>query len=138
MTWSDIPWRPSARMLRQFAGLWIAFFASLAYLNGVLRGNADLALVFAALVVAVGPLGLVWPRAIRPVFVGWMILAFPIGWTVSHLVMAVLYYGVFTPVGLCCRLWGRDVLGRRYPPDQATYWMPITPTTGSGSYFRQF
>jgi hypothetical protein len=125
-------------MLRQFAGLWIIFFASLAYVNGALRANTSLALTFAALAVTIGPLGLILPRAIRPVFVGWMLLAFPIGWTVSHLLLAVLYYGVFTPVGLFFRLSGRDALEQCYRPDQATYWVPLERSDDAVRYFQPF
>jgi hypothetical protein len=138
MTWSDLPWRPSERTLRQFAGLWITFFAFLAYVNGALRGNSGLALTFAALAVTIGPLGLIRPRTLRPVFVGWMLLAFPIGWSVSHLLLAVLYYGVFTPVGLFFRLKGRDALDRCYRPDRATYWVPLVPSESADAYFQPF
>ena len=60
----------------------------------------------------IGLLGLLWPRVIRPVYVGWMVLAFPIGWTVSQAMLAVMFYGLFTPIGLLFRLIGRDPLHR--------------------------
>src|SRR5687768_8935989 len=104
MRWSDIPFDPSPRMLRQFAGLWIVFFGGLACWHGFVRGNTTVALVLGALAVTLGPLGLVLPRALRPVFVGWMILVLPIGWVVSHVLLAVLFYGLFTPLALVFRL----------------------------------
>ena len=39
-----------------------------------------------------------------------MVLAFPIGWTVSQVILAVMFYGLFTPIGLVFRLIGRDPL----------------------------
>jgi hypothetical protein len=138
MQWSDIPFKPAPRTLRQFAGLWILFFGGLACWHGLWRANQGLALLFAALAVAVGPLGLVKPEAIRWVFVGWMVLAFPIGWAVSRVVLGVLFYGVFTPIGLVFRLLGRDPLDRRPRPDQPTYWAPKPAAAGARSYFQQF
>ena len=41
-------------------------------------------------------------------FLGWMYAAFPIGWTISHLLLLAVYYFVLTPVGLALRLTGRD------------------------------
>ena len=40
-------------------------------------------MVLWGLAVVIGGVGLVAPAAIKPVFVAWTVLAFPIGWTVS-------------------------------------------------------
>jgi hypothetical protein len=138
MQWSDISFAPRSRTLRQFAGLWLLCFAGLACWEGFRKDNPTAALVFAALALTVGPLGLLWPQAVRPLFVGWMVLAFPIGWTVSQVLLALLFYVVFTPVGLVLKLVGRDSLCRRYRPDKDTYWAPKTAPSDARSYFRQF
>jgi hypothetical protein len=75
---------------------------------------------------------------VSPVFTGWMILAFPIGWTVSRLTAALLFYGLFTPLGLFFRLTGRDVLTRRHRPDRSTYWQPKPVASDVRRYFHQF
>ena len=41
-----------------------------------------------------------------------MVLAFPIGWTVSQVILLLMFYGLFTPIGLVFRLIGRDPLHR--------------------------
>jgi hypothetical protein len=138
MLWSDMPWSPSSRMLRQFAGLWIVFFAGLGAYQTCLREHTALGLALLGLAITVGPLGLLYPAAIRPIFVGWMVLAFPIGWVVSHVVLACLYFGLFTPVALYFRLIGRDVLCRGHRPGQASYWAARPAVTDMRSYFRQF
>lgn len=138
MRWSDIPFSPPERMLRQFAGLWLAFFGGLALWQGLAQGRAGLGLGLAALALAVGVLGLVRPRAIRPVFVGWMVLAFPIGWLISHTLLAVVFFGLFAPLGLAFRLFGRDVLALRPRADLATYWQPKPAPADVRRYFRQF
>ena len=50
-------------------------------------------------VVSIGVLGLVWPRAVRELFIGLTILTLPIGWAVSHLLLAVLS---FCSIALVC------------------------------------
>ena len=138
MIWSDIPWTPAPRLLRQFAGLWLLFFSGLASVEGFGRDHVGLAILFAVLAATIGPLGLLYPPAIRWLFVGWMVLVFPIGWVVSHVLLACLFYGIFTPLGLWFRLVGRDVLCRRPRPEQPTYWTPKAMATDSRSYLRQF
>jgi hypothetical protein len=137
MRWSDIPFRPTNRTLRQFAGLWLVIFGSAAAWQAW-EGRDTAALVLAALAVTVGPLGLAWPRLLRPVFVGWMVLAWPVGWVVSRLVLACLFYGLFTPLGLLFRALGRDVLALRRRPGQTTYWAPKPMPADPRRYLRQF
>jgi hypothetical protein len=138
MNWSDLPLAPSSRTLRQFAALWIVFFTGLAYGRGSFLSNRPLAYGLAGLAIAIGLAGLARPRLIRPIFVVWMIVAFPIGWIVSRLLLACLFYGVFLPVGLCFRLFGRDLLNRRYDPNKETYWTRKPYATDLAGYFRQF
>jgi Saxitoxin biosynthesis operon protein SxtJ len=138
MRWSDIPFSPPPRMLRQFAGLWLLFFGGLAAWQGLARGRVGVALGLAALAVVVGGIGLVRPKLIRPIFVGWMVLAFPIGWAVSLLLLGLVYYGLFLPIGLVFRLTGRDALQLRPRPGATTYWAPRTAPADVRRYFRQF
>jgi hypothetical protein len=136
MRWSDIPFHPSSRTLRQFAGLWIVFFAGFAAWQWFRHERLILALVFLGLAVTVGPLGVFRPQAIRPIFVGWMCLVFPIGWVVSHVMLACAFYGVFTPISVLFRLIGRDALARRHRSDRSTYWTPKPTARDLRSYFR--
>src|SRR5204863_7614358 len=62
----------------------------------------------------------------------------PAEWLVSQVVTAVVYYGVFTPVGLLFRLIGRDVLRRQFDRDAETYWKPVDAPPDARRYFRQF
>jgi hypothetical protein len=65
-------------------------------------------------------------------------VTFPIGWTGSRLLLACLYYGIFTPVGLIFKLIGRDALARRSRPGQLTYWESKPMSADMRSYLRQF
>ena len=138
MLWSESSFTPPARTLRQFAGLWFLVFGLLSGIELVPRDRPSLAAVFAVLGVVVGLSGLVKPALVRPVYVGAMVVTFPIGWTVSKLVLACLFYGVFTPVGLLFRLIGRDTLGRGYRPTMASYWSLKSMPRDPQRYFRPF
>ena len=67
-----------------------------------------------------------------------MVLAFPIGWTVSLVLLGLVYYGLFLPIGLVFRLVGRDALGLRSQPDATTYWTSRPEMADVRRYFRQF
>jgi hypothetical protein len=134
--WSDLQFSPTDRTLRQFSGIFLAVFGLLSVLEATVRHRPVLALIYAVLAAVIGPVGLVWPQLVKPVYVGWSVLAFPIGWCISTVMLAILFYGVFTPVGLMFRLFGRDILVRRRPAVN-TYWRPKPAPRDPREYFRQ-
>lgn len=77
-------------------------------------------------------------RAGRTLYRTWMFAALPIGWTVSHLVLAVVYYLLLTPIGMLRRTLGSDPMTRSLDPSAASYWRSHTQQRDPGRYFRQF
>jgi len=138
MTWSDLPRNPNARTLRQFAATWLVFFLACGAHQGLIKGRPGLGLAIALLAVVVGLVGLRWPLAVRWVFVGWMMLAFPIGWTLSLVMLLLMYFFVLTPVALFFRLIRRDALARRLDAGAASYWVEKETPSDSRRYFRQY
>jgi hypothetical protein len=138
MQWSKLPLNPAPRVLRQFAGLWIVFFGGLACWRFFVSGDAATAGRLFLLAFTVGPIGLLFPKAVKPVFVGWLILAFPVGWLVSRAVLVLLFFGIFSPIGVLFRLMGRDLLQLRRQPDRDTYWTRKASQAGAASYLRQY
>jgi hypothetical protein len=129
---------PSDRVLRQFSAIWIIFFGLIALRRELHHHQHTAAVVLAVLAVTIGPLGLIWPRAIKPIFVGWMALAYPIGWFVSRVILGILFYGLFTPVAWIFRMRGRDALGLKRQPEAVTYWHAKPQPSNDSQYLRQF
>jgi Saxitoxin biosynthesis operon protein SxtJ len=138
MQWSDIPFDPPRKTLRQFAGLWLAFFGGMALWQALVKGRPALGFSIAGLALVVGLAGLTRPEWVRLIYVGWMILAFPIGWTVSQVMLALMFFGLFTPIGLVFRLIGRDALQRTRPSGRESYWDPKPAAADLRRYFKQF
>jgi Saxitoxin biosynthesis operon protein SxtJ len=135
----EINWHPSRRELRQFAGIW---FPLLGALVGwvVLRktGSWSAAVTIWAVTAVVSAVGVLAPGVMRPIFVGWMALTYPIGWTVSHLVLGIAYFGVLTPIAAVMRLAGRDALRRKPEPSATSFWTAHDPGASADRYFRQY
>jgi hypothetical protein len=137
MQWSDINRAPSVKTLRQFGGLGLLVFGCLACWQGLRLGHGRAAAILAALAFVFGALGLVRPQSLKWVYVAWMVAAFPIGWAVSRLMLAILYFGVFTPIAVIFRVIGRDELHRRRRPQHDSCWVPKAMAADPRSYFRQ-
>ena len=68
-------------------------------------------------------LGFILPFILRPVYRLWMLLAFFIGGIVSRVILTVLFYVVLTPTGLVLRLFGKDILDKKFDKRRESYWV---------------
>jgi hypothetical protein len=129
---------PSARDLRWFGAILLAFFG----LVGVLVWRATGSLAWPRLIWgAAGVLAVAYYAVKplrRPLFVGWSYVTYPIGWVIFHLLMATVYFVLFTVVGMLMRLFGYDPLTRRLDRSAATYWVKHEEHPDVSSYFRQY
>ena len=62
---------------------------------------------------------------------------YPVGFVISHVVLALVYFLVLTPIGLTMRLFGHDPLSRKFDPGARSYWKPRHETKPTESYFNQ-
>jgi hypothetical protein len=138
MNWSDIPLQPTPRALRQFAAAFLVFFLAFGAHQYLVRKHLSVGLALMALALAIGLLGLIKPAGVRWLFVGWMVVAFPIGWLISFLALLLLFYGIITPVALLFRKRGRDLLRRNRAPEGTTFWLPKETPQDVRSYFRPY
>ena len=137
MNWSDLPLKPTPRVLRQFAAAWTVVFLALGLHQALVRGHPAAGLVLGA-VSAIGLVGLFRPASVRWLFVGATVAAFPVGWLVTWLVLAIMFYLVLTPVALVFRWRGRDALQLRRKPGCASFWITRSDTPDAGRYLKQF
>ena len=137
MIFPEIIRNPPERTLRQFAALWLIVFGGMGIWKLATGGAATSAYALIGAALAVGLGGLAVPRAVRWIFVGWMTLAFPVGWLISHAVLALVYFGLFTPIALVFRFMRRDRL-RMKKPDVSSYWLERPPIDDAVRYFKQF
>src|SRR2546429_7289767 len=68
-------------------------------------------------------LGAIAPRALRLIYVGWMTVAFLLGFVVSNILLTLFFYVVVTPIGLLARLAGRDFLNRKIDAQGKSSWV---------------
>jgi hypothetical protein len=67
-----------------------------------------------------------------------MYLTYPLGWTFSHLLLGLIYFGVMTPIGLCLRAVGRNPLHLDIDRAASSYWIERPPPDDVEGYFRRF
>lgn len=133
-----IKWHPEKNELRTFGVLWLVFFGSIGTWWFWHEASAAAYLSIWAIALVGGLLGMTAPMAMRPVYIAWMCLVFPIGWLISHLLLGAIYYGLLLPIGLTLRLFRHDPLQKRLDRNSGSYWLPRKTDTRPERYFRQF
>jgi dihydrodipicolinate synthase/N-acetylneuraminate lyase len=127
------PATPAA--LRRFAltvGGALAALAAVALWRG--RTNAAWALGAPGVLLALA--GVAAPARLGGVYRGWMRGAAALSRVTTPVWLAVVYFGVLTPMALAMRLAGRRGFGRR--PGAASYWVERPPDRRRSDLRRQF
>ena len=143
----EINFNPDTNTLRQFGVIAfvgfgalgaLAYYEMLVFSFGLGEARLPVATGFVALGSVALLFSLVAPRANRLLFVGFTLLAFPIGFVLSYLIMGALYFLIIGPIAVAFRLFGRDSMHRAYDPDAPTYWSTARPARDKESYFHQY
>jgi hypothetical protein len=131
-----IDWRPGPKKLREFGA---AILIGFAIIGGILywRDAQTAAYVCWIVAAAIGPIGLTGARIALPFYWVWMGFAFVMGNIMTRVVLAVVYYGVITPIGIAQRLAGRDRL-QLHARTAETYWHDLPEAPPTEHYERQF
>ena len=87
-----------------------------------LHGFAHLPVWFFGVAAVFAFFGLVWPRALKPVFIVWIKFALVLNRVVTHVLLTVMYWLVIAPMGMVMRLFSEDPLKRKWLPQAETYW----------------
>ena len=66
-------------------------------------------------------LALIIPIALQPVYIGWMKFGNVMNWINTRIILGVLFYGMFLPIGLIMRLFGKDPMHRKLSNDISSY-----------------
>lgn len=129
--------KPTPRRLSEFA----VAFAVAGTLVGLMLTWRGVSPVWAGLVAGIA---LVWAfvgRRVQAVglrtYQGLTLLTYPIGLVVSHVLMAIVYFAILTPIGWLRRTFGGDPLRRAFDRDASSYWTPREGKPDLESYFRQ-
>lgn len=64
--------------------------------------------------------GLILPALLKPIYIIWMRIAFILSWVNTRIILIILFYLVFAPIGLAMRLFKVDLLERNKKKE--SYW----------------
>ena len=143
----QINFDPDSRTLRNFGYIAFVGFGLIALMAwtesflftfGLGGARQPLTYIFAGLSVYCLLMGILWPKANKPVFVGLSVVTFPIGILLSYTIMALLFFGLFGVFSAAFRLVRYDPMKRSIDPTARSYWSQARPPRERSDYFRQY
>jgi hypothetical protein len=101
-------------------GLWPALFRA-----------ADSRLWALALAGLLLVLALAVPRGLEPIHRVWMVVGYALGWINTRILLSLIFYALFTPLGKIRCLLGADPMQRKFKPGVDTYRIVRQPRSSS-------
>jgi hypothetical protein len=136
MTLFPINKNPSDRQLIVFGLAWLVFLGLLGWESWA-HGRYVAGEIAWILAGAVPLVGLLSPGLLRLVYLALSYATYPIGFVVSRVLLALVYYLALTPIGLTMRLFRYDPLSRRFDAKAESYWTRRDEAKPAESYFNQ-
>ena len=112
---------------RKFGFLFVVVFGLLAGLSWYRHGVTTTMMVLAGVSAAFLLAALLVPGVLRPLNRLWMAFALLLHKVTSPIILGVMFFGLFAPVGLVFRLRRRDLMRRRFDKAAGSYWIPRVP-----------
>jgi hypothetical protein len=109
-----------------FSAFGIYFFNCCSELVGLGFGVFALGFGLAALII---------PKVLFPLNKVWMCFGLLLGSIVSPIVLGIIFFLIFTPIGLCMRLCGRDELRLKVVKSDS-YWKSVDESASSSESFK--
>ena len=78
--------------------------------------------IFLAIGIILFLIAIAIPFVLKPVYWIWMIFAIILGWIMTPVILSLLFYVVFTSIGLTLRLFGKQFLELRWDKSKESYW----------------
>ena len=135
----EINWNPKQKELRDFGS--IALVASI-ILSLLLYFVKHIAIQWVFVIIGLGIIiflsSLISARLTRKIYLGLVLLTFPIGLVMSYVVLSLFYFVIVTPIALVFRLTRHDPLHRDFDCETKSYWLKRQSPDKLDRYFHQF
>ena len=130
--------KPTVKVLKQFSILWFPlFFLFVGYISAEKLFDWELIKLCWIVLSVISVIGFKFPSLIRPIYIGLLIITFPIGWIVSHFLLFLIFVLLITPIGLILRVRGHDPLHLN-KKGICSMWMKNEKPYNPSDYLKQY
>jgi hypothetical protein len=106
--------------LKKFGFLMAGFFFFISLVIFIKHRQISLPTIVIALLFA--GMAIFIPALLKYFYIVWLKLAYLLSWLNTRLLLCVIFYCIFTPIGLFMRLFRIDLLERKFDNASGSYW----------------
>ena len=118
-------------------GFFFSFIFGVISFYYLIKGSANLSVVTFILALLFILISIIKPNVLLPLNKLWMIFGYLLGIIIKPIILGVIYFGIFTPLGLIMKLFKRDEL--KIKNSYKSNWKSVVnEPLGSGSFKNQF
>ncbi len=127
------------REIRVWVAVMAAILTVIGFVQYLLWGHIKTATVFWIIAASIFVIGMVLPVVLKPLYWIWLKLAAGLAWFNTRLIMFLVFYLIFSPIGLILRLLRKDLIKQRWDKNAASYWIrrpdiPLNPESYENQY----
>ena len=78
--------------------------------------------IFSGIGITLSLIAIAIPSVLKPVYWMWMIFGIILGWFMTRVILSLLFYIIFTSIGLTFRLFGKQFLELQWDKSKESYW----------------
>ena len=101
------------------------------------KGNIDVSIRFFGPACLVIILAFFAPIILKPIFIVITKVGSALGWVNTRIILGIIFYLIFTPIGLISKLIGKDFLEERIDKDAKSYWVTKDAAAFTKGQFEQ-
>jgi hypothetical protein len=140
---TEVNWNPDIRARKKFADSLIFGFPAIATVLSLVmflfKHSWKPAFLWLGIIgLMVGIILRLVPQIAKPIYRVWYFLACCMGFVVGNVLFSLVFYLVFTPLGLCLRMRGNKPLTRGFDRSRKSYWTDAEKPVEVKNYYRQF
>lgn len=121
------------RMFGITIGLIMIIIAGYLYLKG-----SETFQLFFVVGVLLCVFGVSKPFVLKQIYWIWMIFATIVGWIMTRVILSLLFYMIFTSIGLILRLFGKQFIELSWNKSKDSYWNYCLDKPERDNYKKQF
>lgn len=139
----QLNWKPGKKELRSFGAIFLGGFVAIGLVKyfwpfeRFITQNKTVGIWMIGIGLVVGAIGLTGTKLALPFYWVWLSIAFVMGNIMSRIIIAAIYFLVFTPMRMLSSLVGRDKLQLKKSSGDS-YWHEISLPREAARYERQF
>ena len=118
-------------------GLFFAIIFLFIFLIFIYAANLTIAYIFLLLSIIFLSLSFLKPELLNIFNKAWMFIGFLINKVTSPIILGVIFFGLFTPISIILRAFGRDELRLKLDKQQSN-WIPIKENDKNIDFEKQF